>query len=417
MCGPLTATILSVWAALTVLYLCLATKEPSFFLQIPIYGVLFVWMVFYLYEMQKKLNDKRIVKEKSIEDIHLTQEEYAKKLEWQKALEKKIDRFLNLHSFAETLKGIPEVREVAQKIVNEAHHLLPNADVCVLYLVNEANQQLSLVASSRRFEDAVKEKEGSIFDQWVMKRSRMIMIEDAMNDFRFSMEHREGTQELLSICASPLMTENKVLGVIRASASKVSAFSSDDLRLLDIISALGAVTLRNRLLYDRMEELAIRDSLTGLYLFRYFKEHLSEEILRTHLNKKSFSVILLDIDYFKKYNDEFGHSAGDIVLKNVASILLSNVSQADLVARYGGEEFVLLLPNKGKEEAAKLAERIRSEIEKSKIVLRRIEGSVTASIGVGTSPWAGRTADEIIHTVDKNLYKAKNLGRNRVYGD
>jgi diguanylate cyclase (GGDEF)-like protein len=219
---------------------------------------------------------------------------------------------------------------------------------------------------------------------------------------------------LRSLCASPLVTENKVLGVVRVNSSRAGTFNADDLRLLDVISGLGAVTLRNLLLYAKMEELAIRDSLTGLYVNRYFQERLAEEISRAFLDKTSFSLILLDIDYFKKYNDEYGHSAGDLVLRNISTLISHCVEPSDIVARYGGEEFIVLLPNRKKKEAALFAEKIRSEIEKNRFMLRRAEGRVTASLGVATFPDEGRTKEEIIWAVDKKMYKAKSQGRNQV---
>jgi diguanylate cyclase (GGDEF)-like protein len=414
--GPVTAGILSGLAALLVLYMALALKEPWLALQVLSYGGLYLAMVSFLYELQKKANDKRLLKEKLEEDVHLAKEDLVKGAELEKALQRRIERFLDLHQFAETLKGVPTVPELVRRVVDETHSLVSHAEECVLYLLDEQNQRLEPAASDRAFSMEPPDRYGSAFDQWVMRRARPLIIEDAMNDFRFSTVRKESAKILRSVCACPLMTENKVLGVLRASSRSASAFSSDDLHVLDIIASLAAVTLRNRLLYDRMEELAIRDSLTGLYLNRYFQQRLREEIMRADLKSGHFCLMLLDIDHFKKYNDEFGHSAGDLVLKDTARTVQRLIGPADIAARYGGEEFAVLLPNRDMPSSLKLAEAIRSEVEAQKLVLRRVERAVTVSIGLASYPKNAKTPEELIEAADKLLYKAKNQGRNRVCG-
>ncbi len=414
--GPMTAAILSFLAAVFAIYLVLGSKEPALFLQLFIYAVLFVFMVYYLYGIQKRTNDKKILREKLVEEITLSEEGSRKKDLLKKALEEKIERLLNLQSFSEGLREGRDLQEVGRKIVTEIYQVLGNADQCALYLVDEARQELSLVASAKPEGEVIKEKEGSLFDQWVMKRSQAILVEDSENDFRFPKEALEDAAHHRSLCASPLITENKVLGVVRASSGVPNTFSTDDLRLLDIFSSLGAVTLRNILLYQKTEELAIRDSLTGLYLNRYFQERLSEEIRRAHFGQSAFSLLLIDLDFFKRYNDDYGHAAGDMVLRNVTAIISKCVQPVGFVARYGGEEFVVLLPSKGKRAAMNAAEKIRAEIEKARFLVRRVEGRVTVSIGVTAFPQGGRTREELIWAVDKNLYEAKSGGRNRVCG-
>ena len=414
--GPVVAAVLSVLSVILALYVSLGTHDFSIFFQALIYGGLFLFMVFFLYSVQKIVNNKRIAKEKLTEELHLAEEESEKKVGLKEALERKIEHFLDFHHFSETLKGVQKINEAAEKIVHEAHHVLSKADECVLYMVDEAKQELMPVARSVRSGGGEGgEPQGTVIDRWVMKQSRAIVVEDAKNDFRFPSE-RKSRDSLRAVCASPLMTENKVLGVLRVASSEPEIFTSDDLRLLDIIAGLGAVTLRNRLLYDKMGMLAIQDSLTGLYLNRHFQKHLNQEIAARSLHKTPFSVILLDVDHFKRYNDEYGHSAGDIVLKNIAAVLLKCLDPKQLAARYGGEEFILLLPAADESEAMDMAEKIRKEIEETKFLLRRVEGRVTASFGVATYPSDGYNTEQLLRVVDKRLYDAKNSGRNRVCG-
>ena len=349
--GPILATSLTVLAILVALYLALSTKEPALFLQSILYAVLFVAVVFFLLRLQRKNNRKQIQKDKESEALHAVKIEQAKKEALKEVLEKKIHTFLDLRRFSEDLKTPSQMEEAAQKMVEEISRVMGKAEESVLYLVDESRQGLQLMAGSRVDKEPIKEKEGTLFDHWVMKRSLGVMVEDSQNDFRFPADDKLDRNRLRSLSACPLVTENKVLGVLRVGSSKPNAFSTDDLRLLDIFSSLGAVTFRNILLYQRMGELAIRDGLTGLYLNRYFQGRLAEEIERGLLSKSVFSVLLLDVDHFKVYNDDFGHAAGDIVLKTVADVIRESLEPADLVARYGGEEFVILLPNKTKGSA------------------------------------------------------------------
>jgi diguanylate cyclase (GGDEF)-like protein len=415
--GPVTAAVLSLVAAFMALYLVLGAREPAIFLQIIIYAVFFVLVVSILHRIQNKTNNQILRREKLEEDIHLTQEAVEARDSLRAALEEKIRRFLGLRGFSKELRVQSDLEPAALKIVDEIQRTLTGAETCVLYLVDPAEQKLSLTAALARDGAAIKEKQGSIFDEWVMKRSQAILVEDAQSDFRFSREATEAFSHLRSVCASPLVIENKVLGVLRVGSAKPRAFETDDLRLLDIFSSLAAVTLKNILLYRQTRELAIRDSLTGLYLNRYFQEKLAYEIQRSNFDEINFSLILIDIDFFKRYNDEYGHAAGDLVLKNVTALILKCVKPVDFVARYGGEEFAIILPDKKKKEAAAIAERIRLSIEKNKFFVRRTQAHVTVSLGVAAFPEGGRTREELLWTADKNLYEAKHQGRNRVCGN
>ncbi len=412
--GPGVAAVLSGFAALIAVYLSLVTKEFAYFLQAILDAALFMYMTFYLYKVQQGFKDRQIAKEKVSEELFVSRKEIARNGALQTSLKHKIDRFLDLQRFSEELKSMHTLEQAAERLVREAREVLTKADGCVLFLVDETRQELYRVAGSDV--DVAGHPTGRAFDQWVMKRSQAITIEDASADFRFAADTTPSGQHIRAVCASPLVTENKVLGVVRAHSSVPGCFSTDDLRLLSVFSSFGAVTLRNLLLYDTMRELATRDGLTGLYVNRCFREMLEEEIRKADYLKRPFALVLIDIDHFKRYNDEYGHSAGDLVLRNIGALLQKGVGPAEFAARYGGEEFALLLPGSGRKEAVALAEKLRRQIEHSVIVLRRVERHVTASFGVSVYLDDGRTKEELLWAADKNLYEAKNTGRNRVCG-
>ncbi len=167
---------------------------------------------------------------------------------------------------------------------------------------------------------------------------------------------------------------------------------------------------------DKLRELAIRDELTGLFNHRYFQDQIEYEITRSARYKHPVSLLLLDLDFFKKVNDTYGHPAGDHVLRETGTTLKKLVRQSDTVARYGGEEFAIILPETATASAKVLAQRVRRGIEQLKINFEKQKISITVSIGLACTDMADgkMSRTEIISKSDQALYKAKHEGRNRV---
>ncbi len=165
---------------------------------------------------------------------------------------------------------------------------------------------------------------------------------------------------------------------------------------------------------ERANKLATTDDLTGLWNRRYFMDALDGELERARRYDHLFSLLTLDIDYFKHINDTFGHAAGDMVLQHMAEILKSSIRQPDVAARIGGEEFSLILPNTGLDDALTLAERLRWSIEKTPAAYQDREIFYTVSIGAAAYHPNIHNKDELLRLADKALYRAKNEGRNRV---
>lgn len=167
--------------------------------------------------------------------------------------------------------------------------------------------------------------------------------------------------------------------------------------------------------FDKQYVLATTDGLTNLYNHRYFQEQMKMYVDNSSRYGTTFSLIIIDIDFFKKFNDTFGHQAGDEVLRQVASVLKQSVRSSDIVCRYGGEEMSIILPNTSKEISHSTAEKICKRVSEKKFKLNNSQEShVTISLGVSTYPDDGNTAAEIIETADKRLYQSKNNGRNQV---
>ena len=166
----------------------------------------------------------------------------------------------------------------------------------------------------------------------------------------------------------------------------------------------------------RMEQLAVTDGMTGLYNYRYFREQLSHEMDRAIRHNLELSLLMMDIDFFKNYNDLHGHPAGDDVLRTLADLIRRNLRKIDIPARYGGEEFAVILPETGDRAAAIVAEKIRQLVEATPIPFEEQQpnGRLTVSIGVATYPVDARDEKQLIEVADRRLYRAKQMGRNQV---
>ena len=167
-------------------------------------------------------------------------------------------------------------------------------------------------------------------------------------------------------------------------------------------------------LRDELEQQAIRDPLTNVYNRRYMVEFLENEIARAEREKLSVSIVMMDLDNFKQFNDSHGHKCGDVILQAFANFLLEHTRRADVVCRYGGEEFVILMPNTPHQIGYERAEMWRQDFSETPIEYEGIKFSITFSAGVATFPVHGHTGDLILQAADKALYRSKDSGRNKV---
>ena len=185
-------------------------------------------------------------------------------------------------------------------------------------------------------------------------------------------------------------------------------------KVLATLVSNASVAYQKALLYQKMELLATTDGLTLLFNHRTFQENLHREIIRAHRYQHPLSLLLLDIDHFKKFNDTYGHQIGDLVLQEVANCLRKVVREHDIAARYGGEEFVVIIPETASVPAASIADRIRKTIETHAVFVEGTELHVSVSIGCATIPEHAGTQAELIEKADKAMYVSKKNGRNQV---
>lgn len=215
----------------------------------------------------------------------------------------------------------------------------------------------------------------------------------------------------------PLLVQDDVSGILHLRTD--APMKEDNLQhwqqLAETVARQGALALSNLTLRERLQQQAIRDGLTGLFNRRYLDETLPREVQRAERQGQSVGVIMLDIDHFKRFNDTYGHDAGDVLLQAMGAFLKNNIRNEDIICRYGGEEFTLVLPRASLDNTRARAEYLR---EGMKSLVVQYQGqtldAVTVSLGVAIFPNHGSTADEVVKAADEALYRAKRSGRDRV---
>jgi len=242
----------------------------------------------------------------------------------------------------------------------------------------------------------------------VAMTKQLMVIQDVKQSTQFKKSDKSNVDNIVCI---PLIVDDECIGVMNITNKTTNEkFNDEEISLLNMLARQVAVTINNANLYH----LAITDGLTDVFIKRHFNQKLHEEVVRADRYKRPISLIMIDIDHFKKFNDTYGHQLGDLVLSKTAGLLKRNVRDPDIVARYGGEEFTIILPETNSEGAHVSAERIRKVIEASDYPGPNNEKlKVTISMGIATYPEHSKTEEGLIKKADIAMYKSKENGRNR----
>ena len=253
----------------------------------------------------------------------------------------------------------------------------------------------------------------------ILERGELFVIKDTHREdfFNNPLAIEEGIRSLIAV---PLKIQQRTIGVLYLDDFKPREFVVEKLELLSILTSFATMSIDHARLHEWTLQLACTDGLTSLYNHRQFIKIFAEEVARAYRYEKALSIILFDVDDFKKFNDTYGHPNGDIVLREMANMLRELLRDCDTIFRYGGEEFVVLLPETPLSEAVKVAERIRIFVEtESPLFLTEITKThgITVSVGVAALPNDGSDTSSLLKTVDDLMYQAKSEGKNKVYSN
>ncbi|MEL4895893.1 diguanylate cyclase [Crocosphaera sp. Alani8] len=278
-----------------------------------------------------------------------------------------------------------------------------------IYQLNEQQTFATLVSWSGDYLNSKKEFRFS--ECWALRQGKPHY--NTISNSQLFCPHIETNLMTKATLCYPMVAQGKTLGIIYISATDENKLTPEAEILAEMISDYVTLSLANLKLRQDLKEQSIRDSLTGLYNRRHLYEFLKKEITKSQRYETDIGIILMDIDHFKRINDNYSHGLGDVVLKDIGEFLNNNTRESDIACRYGGEEFILILPHANLENTYERAEALRKQIKRLHFRFQKhyLE-SVTVSIGVSNFPQHGLTGEESVHCADIALHVAKERGRN-----
>jgi diguanylate cyclase (GGDEF)-like protein len=315
-----------------------------------------------------------------------------------------------INAIAQQMTAVLDLKELLSKVcvlVKDAFHV---AHVSVLL---KEEDELVLHAQHGRLTPRISEGGRVSAATGLWGRSLQGAKTLINNDSKTDPEYVDFYVETKSRMAIPLVSFGQALGVLVLDSEDTNAFNIADMQPLESVADICATAIQNAHYVERVKQLAYLDGLTGIFNRRFFELRMAEELDRARRFGAGMAVIMVDIDHFKRLNDEFGHLLGDEVLRQISSIFHQQLRKIDVVCRYGGEEFAILLSQTDPQHALMVAEKLRSVVAGWQFP--GVPRSVTISAGTANYPDHGTTRDALVKAADAGLYSAKQAGRNRVF--
>ncbi len=327
------------------------------------------------------------------------------------------NRLETINSFFHKISSSLDEDEV-QTWLKEAIQDSIKADTYYLALVNGSYLDLGLFYDDGEYFDAVKVPIEGTLGGWVICHHQTLFLNDLRKEPNLEGVKIRiiGKKKIsLSWIGVPVKTD-LISGMLGVGSYSPLAFTQSDVDFLESLSQQAALALNNARQHQIVKKQAQTDSLTGVYNHGYFLEKLTSEMQKAHQNKTSLSLIMIDVDYFKKYNDSYGHLIGDEVLQIIAKTIRRFIKSTDSVGRWGGEEFVISLPNATGKEALQVAARIQESLRKMQITIWEEKDIPvpTISQGIAEFPTEAQEVFKLIDLADRRLYVAKERGRNQI---
>ena len=327
-----------------------------------------------------------------------------------KRLQHLVDKLQSLYNITAPISSVGEFEKVLSRILNLTKENFGYHNISILLKDEEKDELYVKVAVGDYLVDPsqVRLKIGRDgVCGIVAQEGKAKLIQNTLN-IPFFIGDRDRP---LSEIAIPLRSHNKLIGVLNVEKDGANSLNEEDLTLLSILAGHISVAIENAILYEEIGRLSVTDELTGIYNYRYLLDVLRYEIERSRRFQHPFSIIMLDVDDFKMFNDKYGHLFGDQILAALAKLLASSVRSSDIITRYGGDEFVIVLPETSKDKALVLAERLRSVVRQHTF---KQNVHLTVSMGLASFPVDSQDVFPLIDRVDHLLYVSKSKGGNAV---
>ncbi len=329
---------------------------------------------------------------------------------------KEVQELIDLLDVAKLVVSTLEMHQVLDAILKSAMKLT-NTSAGSIALYHKDTRELEIMAHrgfSRDFmgDTRWKVRPGGLTDK-ILKSKKPTVINNTTNK-RFFTNPLAINEGIKSMVCVPLVFNEDTIGIFYVDDFTPRDFDHGELRLLYILSTFAAMSIDHARLHEKTKKLAVTDGLTGLYNHRHFQDELAREFIRSERYNEGFSLMMLDIDDFKKLNDDYGHPFGDKVLQKLSEVLRGSIRDSDTAARYGGEEFTVILPKVGSSQTVTMAKRIMRELKSKSAQLVKGKRRFTVSIGIASFPADANDRVELIQKADKALYMAKKAGKNRI---
>ena len=314
-------------------------------------------------------------------------------------------KLAKLNEFVQVCTSLEE----AQQVIADLLKPLFFDSAGVVYLASENKDILEAIAT---WGDSYSHEHFEPKECWAIRRGDIhISDPDASNLFCSHIVKEKLTPRL----CLPMIARGETIGMLHLNFSNAKTIDRSTQDLAETVAQNLALSFANLKLQQKLRYQSLRDPLTGLYNRRYLQEAFEKELERASRKQQSVSVMMLDVDYFKRFNDVYGHAAGDLVLSKVGAYISSTIRQYDIACRYGGEELIIVMPDVDIDNAILCAERIRTGIKNMHLKHdNRQLDSISISIGIACYPDNGSDAEGLIRAADKALYQAKESGRDCV---
>ncbi len=326
-------------------------------------------------------------------------------------LDRKLQDLVLLQETSLILSSSLELNRIVQLLVDSARRIT-EFENCYVSICDHERQYRTVVFAEGVVNTQLGERVP--FDRglvgWVAVNRQGVLVPDRRLDARVHSSYNDSP--INSLMVVPLVANDRTVGVLTLGSVHYAHFTDDHLRLFQILGVQAGLAIENAGLYEQTRQSAITDGLTGLYNYRYFRSRFSEEMRRADRNHSHASLLMIDVDSFKRINDTHGHPQGDSVLRELAQILKSSLRAVDIVCRTGGEEFSIILPDTGHGGAEHVA---RTLVEK--VANHTFQGDLAAgervTISVGLATYPDESEEDLIRLADSRMYLAKTAGGNR----